>query len=542
MTLKSDLLCKGYLPENVPPSFTTRNIADYLQRESISGFLGKGKAVFRPARYNASKRGMTRRVFSLVHPVTAHDLAHFVETRWSDLEAFFAKSPYSLSAPVRAPNAHRALTITPHNRLEQRRIQHLAEYRFLACTDIARFYHTIYTHSVPWAYHGKPASKSERRVDSATVFCNRLDHILRAGQDGQTMGIAVGPDTARVVAELIGTAIDLAFQERTVNLDCAVLRHVDDIWIGAHTHADAETALSRYREAIREFELDINEAKTRIWSEEFRFADGWPTEIAAHIDRAMESRPHRVDERLRAALEHAFSLSVREGDDGILRYVIRYIDQHKLTHAHWSAIEPFLKRAAVHFGHTIDFISRILVWRQVRKRDLDREAWIRILMSILDKHGRLGNDSEVCWALYTCAHLGVPVPDEHARHILANCGALSVVALLDLLDMMLVDFSMLDYAFTRLSGEDASGPFWPVLLEWSARRRPRHDELTLNQPLITDMAAQGVYIYDSLRRPPVFSDVDDEHLEEVEFAIEDVTSSYDDDSDDPELDDDPVDF
>ena len=78
---------------------------------------------------------------------------------------------------------------------------------------------------------------------------------------------------SRVFAELIGTAIDLEFMSRLDGIDCTVLRHVDDVWIGTHSHADAERALSRYREAIREFEMDINENKTGILAEDFSFSD-----------------------------------------------------------------------------------------------------------------------------------------------------------------------------------------------------------------------------------------------------------------------------
>jgi len=227
----------------------------------------------------------------------------------------------------------------------------------IAGTDIARFYHSIYTHSIPWAYHGKTAAKADRGVRSASIFFNRADALIRNGQDGQTVGIPVGPDMSRVFAELIGTAIDLEFMARLDGIECTVLRHVDDVWIGANSHADAERALSRYREAIREFELDINESKTKIFSEDFSFADFWPSEISGQIEFAINSSGRRVNDRLRAALEQAFAMAVERNDDGILKYVLRYIDQHGLSLEHWDVVEPFLKRLAVHFGHTIDYVA-----------------------------------------------------------------------------------------------------------------------------------------------------------------------------------------
>jgi transposase len=70
MTLKEDLLRIGYLPENLPPPFHTDNIAKYFA-DNPSGYLSDVKQPLRSAVYNSSKRGISRRTFSAVHPVTA---------------------------------------------------------------------------------------------------------------------------------------------------------------------------------------------------------------------------------------------------------------------------------------------------------------------------------------------------------------------------------------------------------------------------------------------------------------------------------------
>ena len=82
MPLKDNLLRMGYLPENMPPAFSSAGIADFFDANSNHTYLSNAKHPVRPAAYNASKRGMTRRTFSTVHPVTGHDLAEFVSTRW----------------------------------------------------------------------------------------------------------------------------------------------------------------------------------------------------------------------------------------------------------------------------------------------------------------------------------------------------------------------------------------------------------------------------------------------------------------------------
>ncbi|WP_161790503.1 RNA-directed DNA polymerase [Inquilinus limosus] len=532
--LKADLLKKGYLPENMPPSFISDAICGFFDTKAYRTFLSSSATPVRPAVYNASKRGMTRRTFSVVHPVSGYDLAEFAATRWGQIEAFFGGIKNSLSAPRHSPDGDRALEISPHSELEAVRLSKLSQYRFIAKTDISRFYHSIYTHSIPWAYHGKALSKDDRNPRSNKVFFNRLDYIVRCGQDGQTVGIPVGPDASRIIAETVSTAIDLEFFKRCDVEDCDILRHVDDVWIGANSHADAERALWRYREAIREYELDINENKTKIYAEDFRFSDGWPTDVAAQLEFAIDSPVKRIAERLRTAFEYAFSFTTSGGDDGVLKYAIRYLDQSDLRWGQWETFEPFLKRSAVHFGHTIDYVVRVLVWKNLTSGAVDNAAWSIIFRTILDRQGRLGNDSEVCWAIYGCMRFAIKIDIEIAKNIVWNCGAMSIVALLNCVELDLVDADIFDEALEVLAGESLCGPYWPVLLEWISRGWPGKSKIAIDHDVIKEMGNQNVTLFDSGRLPKVFQDVDESNFSDISEAIEKRVSIYDDEDAEPE--------
>jgi hypothetical protein len=529
MALKHDLLEKGYLPENLPPTFVTTAIGANLAARN--GWLTNGKHPVRSSPFNASKRGMTRREFSFVHPSTAHDLARFVADREAELMQHFALSDFSLSKPVHNTDMDRAVTIASHSEVESARLARLARYRFVARTDISRFYHTIYTHSIPWALHGRAAAKADRSPASANCYANRLDLIVRAGQDGQTVGVPVGPDASRYVAEVIGTAIDQEFVRRGGDQNCDLIRHVDDVWIGADTHAAAEEALWRYREAIRFFELDINESKTAIYSDNFSFSDTWPTDIAAKFEFASNSLDRRIPERLRAALEYSFSLTLRNNDDGVLKYTLRYLDRSNLAATQWPVVEPFLKRAAVHFGHSIDYVARIIVWRHLAFRDLVIADWSPILTAILDRHGRLGNDGEVSWALYAAIRLGIEIPISTANLIVQNCGPLTVMALLSCVEQTLVAPAVFDAAAEIVANETGSGPYWPLLLEWRSRQWAGSANLTFGNDLIEDLAQQGITLFAPNKLPSVFQGLNENDFGSVAFAIEERSSQYDDNND-----------
>jgi hypothetical protein len=120
-------------------------------------------------------------------------------------------------------------------------------------------------------------------------------------------------------------------------------------------------------------------------------------------------------------------------------------------------VEPFLKRCAVHFGHTVDYIARVIVWRHLAKGDLDVNAWGEILAQILKSHGQIGNDSEVCWAVYACSTLDREIDGETCAQIARNCGALSLVSILNSVKSTSARTALLKLTRERLKLETAAG-------------------------------------------------------------------------------------
>ena len=100
-------------------------------------------------------------------------------------------------------------------------------------------------------------------------------------QDGQTIGIPIGPDCSRLIAEIICSVIDENFVQKTRITN--FLRHVDDIWIGADNVDEAHRLLSELRNCLREFELDVNEKKTRVASSTEFLDELWPIAVADRL-------------------------------------------------------------------------------------------------------------------------------------------------------------------------------------------------------------------------------------------------------------------
>lgn len=188
------MLEKGYYPENLPPVFEIQN----LHEASLKIVSNKEYITNIPtehARYNSSKRGGQRRIFSVPNPVFMFDTTTFFISFKDQITEHLSISSDSCSIPSFNLGKKRPITIDSYPEFHKKRRQKLASSRFVIKTDISRFYYSLYTHAIPWALHGKANAKKDRKFDSKDNFGNRLDYITRQSQDGQTVGIPVGPDS-----------------------------------------------------------------------------------------------------------------------------------------------------------------------------------------------------------------------------------------------------------------------------------------------------------------------------------------------------------
>lgn len=277
------MLESGYFPENLPPTFRVENL-----HEASLGPLGDenyliAKTPTEPVRFNSSKRNGQRRLFSMPNPLFMVDCAKYFIKNAEAIDEHLSLSSDSCSNPEFSKDHYRPQKIDNFADFYSKRRRAFSSSRYVVKTDISRFFHSIYTHCIPWALHGKSVAKSDRKVESDTTFGNRLDFIVRQSQDGQTVGIPVGPDFSRLISEMVAVRIDRNFRDQA-GADVTMLRLVDDIYIGADNLDEAYALLGMMRDAIRTMELDINETKTVVIEASKDVEEFWPVELRRSID------------------------------------------------------------------------------------------------------------------------------------------------------------------------------------------------------------------------------------------------------------------
>ena len=187
-----DLIGKGYFPREVTPPFETSSLAGqmspHLSRRS-SDFPPKGVTA-KLLIHNLARPAGVRRRLAIPNPVVHIGLCREIIRNWKTINAKLSESPIAASRPAslvedRAIEPRERLRNLPLLRARTRTGPHV-----LLLADIARFYPSAYTHSIPWALHGKSVAKANR---GPSFLGNRIDTLMRAAQDGQTVGFPIDP-------------------------------------------------------------------------------------------------------------------------------------------------------------------------------------------------------------------------------------------------------------------------------------------------------------------------------------------------------------
>ncbi|MDZ4110203.1 MAG: RNA-directed DNA polymerase [Brevundimonas sp.] len=531
----------GLLPENLPPVLSPGSLWSHYSSYGGSYVLTKD-CVGKLSPYDASKRGGQRRSFSIVHPTFVYEQAAFYAKHWKDVEPLLSRSPGSASIPEFPTHGPRATKITAHADLPRIRFRRLSRYKFCLVADVSRCFPSIYTHSIPWAIHGKSQSKADTNPKSASVFGNRLDAALRQSQDRQTMGIPVGPDTSRLTSEIVLSAVDEIFLTGNPSARGAYVRHVDDYWIGASTYEEAEAHLRRLRRALNEYELDINELKTRVVRCDEVLGESWPSDLERDLDRSLSKYPFmKTGQDSVSTFGKILETANRRNDEGIIRHAIKKIDERKSWSDNWDVLEHFLAQCTVQFPHSLDYVARVIAWRVRSGLEIDKKLWIEIFRGSIARAAGLGRDSEVIWSLWALKELKSKLTQNLSQTIVDNNSPIVLAFLAHMYANNLTsDKGLLVALWEKVDGNIFCDQFWPLTLELNHLdiKNPATSTVAgADQPMRT-LHDQKLSLFDWSAGPAVFR-IPSGKKGNPKRAIEAYTSDYDDDGDygyDPEID------
>ena len=206
---------------------------------------------------------------SLVHQITTEKNWETIRNRFRKLQRFSQhKNIHCLSIPVSSlsEETDKAEQVTHWwGKIEQRSIELSLEYACVYETDITDCYGSIYTHSIPWALHGRKFAKKKKKDQ---LIGNVIDWLLQDMSYGQTNGIPQGSTLMDFIAEMVLGYADLAlaqkiFSDKSIS-NYQILRYRDDYRVFVNNPQDGERILKNLSEVTSELGLKLNSSKTKI--------------------------------------------------------------------------------------------------------------------------------------------------------------------------------------------------------------------------------------------------------------------------------------
>lgn len=519
------IVAKGYFPRELPPVFTTEDfgchVSDILNEwldnkvflkksaGKVPGNKSKKSGSFIYAVSDAeievismSKRGYERRNIHITHPVPQALLSFELAKNWKTVQKWLSRQTYSLDeirVSEKFPRSIKGINFQLH-RAKKAYLEATSDW--LVKTDISRFYPTIYTHSIPWAAYGKEQVKRNLQLYSGSL-ADRLDILIRACNRNQTIGIPIGPETSRIIAEVISSRIDSEFHDRMPDIPSESVDRLQDDWfIGVNTLEKAETALSKITVLYREYGLEINGNKTSIDHNIASSKTSWISELGAFLSH----RPGPIrSTRLKELLALTLRLQSEFQYEPVVNYVLSILEGQHIESGDIEALESFLLKAAVIAPISMNHICRIILNLQHKTEKVSRQRICKRFLTLAERNLEKGNLYEVIWFVYTLRGLKVPLYSKRISELIeiTSSSALALI-LLDMKSKGLFLSSLPTSEWRRRSNKERVKSDWIWLLAYEGIRHgwiPDSNKV-MDEPFFKAMAARNVVFYDPRRNVP----------------------------------------
>jgi hypothetical protein len=455
----ADLLMFGYFPRELPPVFTTVSLARELT--AVNPLPSGAQKSSQGLPFSLGRVGGVRRKLTVPNPSSFAALAQAVSTNWPALHAHLAADKLSITSPSPGKTTGRALD--PRFKLEAipvRRAVTRAGARYIVQADVAKFYPSVYTHTIPWAAHGKGVAKQRRRDRS--LYGNVLDECVRNCQDEQTVGLPIGPDTSFVLAELILSKVDLKL--RGVASERNAFRYIDDYEIACTSYRQAEESLAALDEALKSYELELNDRKSRIVELPTQLYESWKDSLAKFVFASTTAATDRED--IVRYFTTAFELRARHPDAYILNYAIGRLPIASTRPSSWRLVESLLLQCLQLEPGATRYVIAALMAGLAQGRRLNRDRIAAALSTHVVEHAPIGHSAELAWTLWGATQLKVPLSPNAANAVSKTEDAIVAVLALHAKRAKILPRGLETAIWRRhMSESGLYGPLWLLAYE-----------------------------------------------------------------------------
>jgi len=343
----------------------------------------------------------------------------------------------------------------------------LSNYGRYVKTDITRFYPSIYTHSIAWAILGKAHVKANHHTAAfKNHFANFLDKAVGAGQEGQTIGIPIGPDTSRILAELIAVEVEEIAKSHIPDFEQRAVRYVDDMLIGLPESETASAVLSGLSLALYEYQLELNAEKTGTFGLGCSHTPEW-IHFVRNFVLTKKAGEQRDD--LDSYFEHAIYLADQNKRDNALLFAVKRAASFTINDNNVEHLVRWLLYCARRSATCLSFVAEHLAAISGTKPLPDKEIHSYILQQIPIKAAS-GHTNELAWLLFWAREIGLTVPASVMDNVMKLRSSTVGLITLDLWHKNLIS-GALDFSFWQGFASEAGLKSEMWLIAYEATRK-----------------------------------------------------------------------
>lgn len=392
----TDLLKRGYFPKELPRPFNTLSYATALSTKNPPASWSKPK-IGQTMKYSLARFGIFRRPLSISNPVHFYGLSSTLHANWTAISPLVSGTSLSATAPTLSTTGRAFQGRVPLSAKPQRAIECRLGARFVLQTDISRFYSSIYTHSIPWAIHGKTVAKANK---TNALFGNKIDYWIRQGQDQQTVGIPIGPDSSLILAELLMQRCD----ERLLSLLPSVKghRYIDDYELSFRSRTEAEDAYHILESCLAGYELALNPKKTIVKELPIPLEAEWSTALRRFNIRATKTG---IPYDLENYFSLAFELHQKHKDESVLQYAIARIRSLDIPSTHWAKLQQLLLLCVTPEPACFPYAIDLIIDKKNKGAPVLRKELTESIEHLIVEHAGLRHSSEVANAIWAALAL-----------------------------------------------------------------------------------------------------------------------------------------
>lgn len=386
----ASLMKHNYFPQHasdgseMPPTVNSEQFKPELLAEIVGLDSGANLS------YNFVSYGLTRfdlsiRNAGIPHPAPYARLVARIRENWGQLQ-HVAENRHSALRPILRNDGR----IFAMGYAEQPRVDFSSDAverfgrKFVVKTDIKNFFPSIYTHAIPWALATKPVAKSTR---SRKIWYNALDEAFRKCQRDQTNGLPIGPGTSSVGAEILLAPVDSELAKRGFS---DFHRFIDDYTYYADSYDEGQRFVDELSLLLREYELQINGAKTSIQILPQVSRPDW-------LSRIVLARPKDISgkNQLRAYLDMALGLAQTQPGGSVLKYAIKSLVPANQDEETNEILARLLVNLSYHRPGLMPLLNDIFDYSPVGPKSFEPE-----LNDLARRAALYGRSDAAAWAIH----------------------------------------------------------------------------------------------------------------------------------------------